>query len=777
MTDTRVGSFIRAGFIFCCLVLPLAAGAQTSTVNFGTSYQTIRGFGASTAWTAPLTTAQADAVWGTSGSELGLSINRARIDPGGSGNWGAELANAQEAVARGAVEFATPWSPPAYMKTNGNVVGGSLSPSYYGAYANYLESFVNYMASGGVNLYAISMQNEPDFVPDYEGCGWTAQQMDTWVANNSSVLTTRLMMPESASFNFSQSDATLNDPNAVGHVSIIAGHLYGATISYYANAENHGKEVWATEHYLTPSGASAAIGDAIAAAIEVHTAMTVGSYNAYVWWWIAQNSGNANINTGLVDVSGNPTYYGYAIGQFSRFVRPGAARVSATSPSSGVYISAYKGSSNGTIVAINSNSNPVSMTFALQGLSPSSAIPYQTTSAGGLIQQSPVNISNGSFAYTLPAQSIVSFVTSGSSAACASAPSAPGGLLASAASSSGVNLSWTAVAPPANCSVSSYTVYRSTINGFTPSASNQVGTASGTSFSDSGLSAATTYYYVVEAVDGAGSSGPSSQASATTQSVGGSCTSVPGAPSGLSAAATSSGSINLSWNAVTPPTNCSISSYSVYRSTTRGFTPSSSNLVGTSSGTSFANSGLTASTTYYYVVEAVDGAGSSAASSQASATTQAASGRINTRAWYHITTTVNGAGLCLDDANGSTANGAVLQQYTCGNGQYNQEWQFRPAAANRYYAVVNRYASSLVWDDTGGSTANGNKIQLYTYASGNANQEWQAISLGNNLWKFVNLASGLCLDSTTSTNNAVQLQQYQCVSGDSAQVFQLTPEP
>jgi len=91
--------------------------------------------------------------------------------------------------------------------------------------------------------------------------------------------------------------------------------------------------------------------------------------------------------------------------------------------------------------------------------------------------------------------------------------------------------------------------------------------------------------------------------------------------------------------------------------------------------------------------------------------------------------------------------------------------------------VVNRYASSLVWDDTGGSTANGNKIQLYTYTSGNANQEWQAVSLGNNLWKFVNLASGLCLDSTTSTNSAVQLQQYQCVSGDSAQVFQLTPVP
>jgi glucuronoarabinoxylan endo-1,4-beta-xylanase len=774
----RVGNCIRAGLILCGLALPLAAGAQTAAVNFATTYQTIRGFGASTAWTAVLTTAQADAVWGTSGSELGLSINRARIDPGGSANWGTELANAQEAVARGAVEFATPWSPPAYMKTNGNVVGGSLNPSYYGAFANYLESFVNYMASGGVNLYAISMQNEPDFVPtNYEGCGWTPQQMDTWVANNSSVLTTRLMMPESASFNFNQSDATLNDPNAVGHVSIVAGHLYGATISYYANAENHGKEVWATEHYLTPSGASATISDAIAAAIEVHTAMTVGSYNAYVWWWIAQNSGNANINNGLVDNNGNPTYYGYAIGQFSRFVRPGAVRVSATSPSSGVYISAYKGGSSGTIVAINSNGNPVAMTFALQGLSPSSATPYETTSGGGLMQQSPVPVSNGSFSYTLPARSIVSFVTSGSGTSCVSAPNAPGGLLASAGSSSSVNLSWTAVTPPASCSINSYNVYRSTISGFTPSAGNQVGVASGTSFSDSGLSAATTYYYVVEAVDGAGSSGPSTQVSATTQSVGGACTSVPGAPSRLSAAAASSSSINLSWNAVTPPANCSISSYSIYRGTTSGFAPSSSNQVGTTSGASFTDSRLSASTTYYYVVEAVDGAGSSAPSYQANATTEAASGGINTSAWYRVTTTFNGAGLCVDDANGSTANRTRLIQYRCGNGQYNQEWQFRPAAANGYYAVFNRYASSLVWDDTGGSTANGNKIQLYTYISGNANQEWQAVSLGNNLWKFVNLASGLCLDSTTSTNNAVQLQQYQCVAGDSAQVFHLTPEP
>lgn len=90
------------------------------------------------------------------------------------------------------------------------------------------------------------------------------------------------------------------------------------------------------------------------------------------------------------------------------------------------------------------------------------------------------------------------------------------------------------------------------------------------------------------------------------------------------ATAASTSTINLTWNAATAPANCSISSYSVYGSTTSGFVPSSSNLLASGlTGTSYSNSGLTASSTYYYVVEAVDSVGASAASSQASATTQA----------------------------------------------------------------------------------------------------------------------------------------------------------
>ncbi len=187
-------------------------------------------------------------------------------------------------------------------------------------------------------------------------------------------------------------------------------------------------------------------------------------------------------------------------------------------------------------------------------------------------------------------------------------------------------MSWTAAPANPPCTITSYSVYRSTTSGFTPSSSNLVASGvTGTTYSNTGLAASTTYYYLVEALDSFGASAASNQASAETQSGSGSCSAVPTAPTGLTATASSSSAIGLSWTAVTPPANCSISSYSVYGSTSNGFTPSSSNLISNAiTGTSYSNTGLSASTTYYYVVEATDAEGNSAASTQASAETQAA---------------------------------------------------------------------------------------------------------------------------------------------------------
>ena len=209
-------------------------------------------------------------------------------------------------------------------------------------------------------------------------------------------------------------------------------------------------------------------------------------------------------------------------------------------------------------------------------------------------------------------------------AVAARVPSAPAGLTATEVSSTAINLNWVAVTPPASCSISSYSVYRSTTSGFTPGAANLIASGvTGTTYSSTGLSASTTYYYVVEAVDTDGISAASAQASAET-GPSPSCSNVSSAPAGLTATDSSSSAIGLSWTAVTPPANCNISSYTVYGSTTSGFTPSSSNLVASGvTGTTYSSTGLTASTTYYYVIEAVDADGTSPASAQATATTQA----------------------------------------------------------------------------------------------------------------------------------------------------------
>ena len=90
---------------------------------------------------------------------------------------------------------------------------------------------------------------------------------------------------------------------------------------------------------------------------------------------------------------------------------------------------------------------------------------------------------------------------------------------------------------------------------------------------------------------------PQTAALSGTGGSGGSCTTTPSAPTGLAASGTTSSGTNLSWTADTPPTNCTISSYTVLKNGTS---------IGTATGTTFAVTGLTASTSYSFTVEATD---------------------------------------------------------------------------------------------------------------------------------------------------------------------------
>jgi glucuronoarabinoxylan endo-1,4-beta-xylanase len=275
-----------------------------------------------------------------------------------------------------------------------------------------------------VNLYGVSLQNEPDFNATYVSCLWTGAQLDTWIAGYGSVLTTganpvKLIMPESDTFNTSESDPALNDSAAVGYISIIGGHLYGTSPFYYANAENKGKDVWMTEHLLIPAAYNPNTGanptptmaDALSLAEEIHSSMTLAGYNAYVWWQGPSYPTNKTPQEHLIDASANLTFYGLAMTQFSRFIRPGYFRYNATAmPTSGVYLSSYSGNGHEVIVAINSTSSAVTLPVQIANQTVTSMTPYQTTSSLSVSQLSPITVTNNEFSAALPAQSVTTYV-------------------------------------------------------------------------------------------------------------------------------------------------------------------------------------------------------------------------------------------------------------------------------------------------------------------------------------------------------------------------------
>jgi len=142
-------------------------------------------------------------------------------------------------------------------------------------------------------------------------------------------------------------------------------------------------------------------------------------------------------------------------------------------------------------------------------------------------------------------------------------PSAPGTLTATVFSSTQINLSWLPASD--DVGVAGYRIERCAGAGCTTFA--QIGTPAGTSFSDTGLTASTSYSYRVRAVDAAGNAGAlSNTGSATTQA--GADTTPPSAPGTLTATAASATQVNLTWGAATD--NVGVTGYRVERCTGAG---------------------------------------------------------------------------------------------------------------------------------------------------------------------------------------------------------------
>ena len=80
--------------------------------------------------------------------------------------------------------FASPWSPPAYMKTNGEMNhGGKLKEEYFGLWAEYFVKFIEKFREKGVNIGSVSVQNEPKATQFWDSCVYTAEEERDFVKN------------------------------------------------------------------------------------------------------------------------------------------------------------------------------------------------------------------------------------------------------------------------------------------------------------------------------------------------------------------------------------------------------------------------------------------------------------------------------------------------------------------------------------------------------------------------------------------------------------------
>ncbi|MDO1529022.1 glycoside hydrolase family 30 beta sandwich domain-containing protein [Fulvimonas sp. R45] len=270
--------------------------------------------------------------------------------------------------------IASPWSAPAWMKSSGNLIGGTLLEPYEQAYAQYLVKYVDAFRGQGIPVWALTVQNEPAFLPlTYPGMELPAdarariigQYLGPALAGRTP--RTRILgwdhnwdMPE-------QPLAVLADPDAARYVDGIAWHCYRgdpAAQGRVHSAFPH-KDAYVTEC----SGGdweSARNGELLWFARDLLLGGLRNWARGVVYWNLAldeqhgPHAGGCDNCKGMVlvdsrtgEVRRNDEYYAFA--HYSRFVRPGAVRVWSTATGPDLNNVAFR-NADGSVVLVVVNS-------------------------------------------------------------------------------------------------------------------------------------------------------------------------------------------------------------------------------------------------------------------------------------------------------------------------------------------------------------------------------------------------------------------------------------
>ncbi len=320
----------------------------------------------------------------------------------------------QAMKARGVNTFlGTVWSPPWWMKTNfSQTMGGMVRPDMYSEFAEYLAAAVIVAKSNfGIDISAISPQNEPYFNEPYNSAVYTPDQLreviraigTKFTAEN---LSTKIVGVDDLNFGNSRVnwtyDSILSDPTVNNDLYAITGHTYGADWgSFGQRIALYNKPFWQTE----TSGESNNFAGAMAAADNLYYGLTLANASAYFYWQFSSSDPSQGLMT-----NGVPNQKFYTLKQFYRFIRPGMQRVDVQSPDPLLKVTSFRDPTTGvlTIVAMNENTTDQNVSFSLSGSNlPTLFKQYRTSATENAVQLGNLTSSGGMLSLSIPAQSIV----------------------------------------------------------------------------------------------------------------------------------------------------------------------------------------------------------------------------------------------------------------------------------------------------------------------------------------------------------------------------------
>lgn len=463
--------------LLLALTIYQRAQAQTATVNWTTTHQTMDGWGGQDALFPAMTTTETGLFF-TTNPGIGLTYIRTANTYNSAVT---DTTTVKNAVAQGAKIELGLGSPPCSLKhsyvdlsepcvdgtgyngafgdgSTGNggtcfTTAQSLATSY-AEYAAYIVNYVNMLATTyGSPVAVLDVQNEPDMSSSYyAACLISPSAFDTFIAGylgpafasaswNSTQKTAPQIMMASQAYTYPAHDYAspcLNDGNCAKYVSIISGHSTVPAVSNMMGQPaisaffNNGGHLWASEvdaSETTYNSAMTGTDGGLVLAQAIHSYLTAQNVSGFEWWELAYYSDITPPNAGYTDSNFNPSSRYYVVGNWSKFVRPGWVRIDATvNPVSGVYVTAFKAPDNSAyaIVAVNENGSSVDLAVSLDGFpSVASVTPTVTSESFNLTDQADVSVSGTAFSYSLPATSVVTFHGAPSSSSSSSSNKSP----------------------------------------------------------------------------------------------------------------------------------------------------------------------------------------------------------------------------------------------------------------------------------------------------------------------------------------------------------------